>query len=240
MRFKSLLCAAALALSGAAATPALAQNCTVFTDVLATDPFCPNVEWLRNRAITLGCSATAYCPTDPVSRLAMAAFMNRLGTALTPVFVRKREPGPAPKNFSTQQILCASDPIAVTGYPRTALVRGLANLYTPDNSMDIKAFVVLSTDNGATWVAPLTNDGTAYAMLQTGLTPPADVSLYPMTAIDLNVNVTYRFALAVERTAGTGAVANSYCENLIQVLNRNGTSSPFDAPADPGPHGRGD
>ena len=64
--------------------PALALPCAGFTDVDDTSPFCPNVEWLRNRGITLGCAANLYCPTDAVSRLAMAVFMNRLGTALTP------------------------------------------------------------------------------------------------------------------------------------------------------------
>ena len=62
-----------------------AQSCAGFVDVPASDGFCPNVEWLKNRSITLGCTDTThYCPTASVTRLAMAAFMNRLGTALTP------------------------------------------------------------------------------------------------------------------------------------------------------------
>ncbi len=71
------------------AAPAMAQNCAGFTDVVddgvAPGAFCPNVQWVKNRSITLGCtSATLYCPTNNVTRLQMAAFMNRLGTALTP------------------------------------------------------------------------------------------------------------------------------------------------------------
>ena len=51
--------------------------------------FCQNVEWIKNRKVTLGCtSTTLYCPNDRVSRLQMAAFMNRLGTALTPLVLR--------------------------------------------------------------------------------------------------------------------------------------------------------
>ena len=34
---------------------------------------------MKNRGITLGCTATLYCPNDYVTRLQMAAFMYRLG-----------------------------------------------------------------------------------------------------------------------------------------------------------------
>jgi hypothetical protein len=77
-------CLAALAGSPAA----FAAPCSGFTDVDATSPFCPSVEWLKNRNVTVGCTASAYCPDAAVSRLGMAAFMNRLGTALTPVALR--------------------------------------------------------------------------------------------------------------------------------------------------------
>lgn len=239
MQLKRLLAAGAFALAALAALPASAQNCVGFTDVLATDPFCPNVEWMRNRAITLGCTTTTYCPTDPVSRLGMAAFMNRLGTALTPAFLRKRDITLGALNYVGQQNLCATDALTISDYPRTAIVRGLVNLYTPDGGMDVKAWVVYSTDGGTSWINPASGDGLAYAALYTGQTPPNDVSLHPMNVIDLNVGSTYRFALAATRTTGTGAVANTYCENLVQLVNRNGTSTPFDA--DPsGAHGRGD
>ena len=44
--------------------PALALPCAGFTDVDDTSPFCPNVEWLSNRGITLGCAATR-CTVPP-------------------------------------------------------------------------------------------------------------------------------------------------------------------------------
>ena len=78
-------CALALALVVSAS--AIAAPCAGFTDVDDTGPFCPNVTWIRNRNITLGCEAGLYCPTAPVSRLAMAAFMNRLGNVLLPPHV---------------------------------------------------------------------------------------------------------------------------------------------------------
>lgn len=62
------------------ATPSiLAAPCAGFTDVDSTSPFCTHVTWLKNRGITLGCTATLYCPTDYVTRLQMAVFLYRLG-----------------------------------------------------------------------------------------------------------------------------------------------------------------
>lgn len=61
---------------------AVAGQCAGFTDVLDNETYCLSAQWLRNRAITLGCTTTQYCPTGNVTRAQMALFMNRLGTAL--------------------------------------------------------------------------------------------------------------------------------------------------------------
>jgi hypothetical protein len=244
LQLKHLCLAGALGLAALPASSALAAPCAGFSDVDDTvvgASFCQSVEWVKNRAVTLGCGAgTTYCPNDFVTRLQMAAFMNRLGTALTPQLLRKRDPGLGGQNFSAAKNLCATDPVTVTGYPRTAIVNGMLNAFTPDGGMDLKATVVYSTD-GTTWIAPATNDGTAFGALYAGLTPPDDVTLRAVNFINLDVGTTYRFAIRGERVAGTGQNANAYCEVLVQLVNRNGASSPFDAAAaDPGPHGRGD
>lgn len=54
-----------------------AAPCAGFDDVDSANAFCPNVEWMKNRGITNGCSATQYCPDNPVTRLQMAAFLAR-------------------------------------------------------------------------------------------------------------------------------------------------------------------
>ncbi len=59
-----------------------AQICTPFTDVAAADGFCSSIQWMHNRGITLGCTASQYCPADPVRRDQMAAFMFRLGNVV--------------------------------------------------------------------------------------------------------------------------------------------------------------
>jgi hypothetical protein len=56
-----------------------AAPCAGFTDVEDTSGFCTSVAWMKNRAITLGCDATHYCPADFVRRDQMAAFLYRLG-----------------------------------------------------------------------------------------------------------------------------------------------------------------
>ena len=56
-----------------------AAPCAGFTDVDDANAFCTSIAWMKNRAITLGCTATEYCPADFVRRDQMAAFMYRLG-----------------------------------------------------------------------------------------------------------------------------------------------------------------
>ena len=48
---------------------------THFADVPASDVFCKHVHFLWAKGIIAGCSATQYCPGDPVTRDAMAKFL---------------------------------------------------------------------------------------------------------------------------------------------------------------------
>ena len=77
----------ALLLAAGVAKPpaAIAAPCAGFADVDDSSQFCRNVEWVRNRLVTLGCTSTsAYCPNDVVTRLSMAAFLHRFADAMTP------------------------------------------------------------------------------------------------------------------------------------------------------------
>jgi hypothetical protein len=72
--------AGALALAMLLGSPAaLAAPCAGFTDIDDSSQFCVNVEWMKNRGITLGVTPELYGPDLPVTRLQMAAFMYRLG-----------------------------------------------------------------------------------------------------------------------------------------------------------------
>jgi hypothetical protein len=46
-----------------------------FSDVPATNPFCKHIHFLWAKGIVSGCSATQYCPSQPVNRDAMAKFI---------------------------------------------------------------------------------------------------------------------------------------------------------------------
>jgi hypothetical protein len=59
-----------------------AAPCAGFIDVQDTDAFCPSVAWMKNRGVTTGCTATAYCPNDAVTRLQMAGFLSRMDRVL--------------------------------------------------------------------------------------------------------------------------------------------------------------
>jgi hypothetical protein len=50
-----------------------------FTDVPTGSSIHDDVEAIANAGVTTGCTATTYCPNDPVTRGQMAQFMNRLG-----------------------------------------------------------------------------------------------------------------------------------------------------------------
>lgn len=71
-------------------SPVRAQFCPgvspwVFDDVQPSDPFCGFVTWMAQNGVSLGCQIIdgnhrLYCPAGNVSRLQMAAFMNRTAT----------------------------------------------------------------------------------------------------------------------------------------------------------------
>jgi len=59
---------------------ASAYNCSpgghsVFSDVSPTDSFCKHVHYLAAQNVTLGCDATHYCPSQTITRDAMASFI---------------------------------------------------------------------------------------------------------------------------------------------------------------------
>ena len=53
----------------------VAGGVSLFTDVLPTDIYCKHVHYIASQNVTLGCSASKYCPADLVSRDQMAGFI---------------------------------------------------------------------------------------------------------------------------------------------------------------------
>lgn len=67
----------AIALVLTIALPAGVMAIHQFTDVPNTNTFHNQIDALADSGITAGCTATKYCPADPVRRNSMAAFLTR-------------------------------------------------------------------------------------------------------------------------------------------------------------------
>ena len=201
-----------------------AAPCAGFTDLDDSSGFCNNVQWLVNRSITLGCTASLYCPYDSVSRLQMALFLTRLGTnALTPTFLESVG-GSSALTLVNGPVVCQLPDYTVTNFPRTA--RGHATFGARSGSpADVAVQFVESTDSGATWTPvsinqSLSSDAQSYHALAVLLPPRA-----------LDVGVAYRYGLRVSRVAGsatTGDPADYACRVKLYVDNRNPLAPPFD------------
>lgn len=226
MNLRTLLVVVA-SVASIGASSAWAAPCAGFTDVDSNDPFCPNVEWLKNRAVTFGCtSTTLYCPTAPVSRLAMAAFMNRLGTALSPRVIQTMETLPTTVG-GTYVYGCQTADIAVA-HPQQAMLTGSVTFQPTGSSLTTRIRPAYSTDGGATWLSAAGGAlwlGTASADEFGAITGHGG-------AIDLEPGVNYRFGLGVQIILGTGTYGALACRTTLTIQNRNGASSPYDTLSD--------
>jgi hypothetical protein len=232
---ETMVCKRAMAVAISAAASGAYAQCAGFTDV-ANDVFCPNVEWLKNRAITLGCNPPAndnFCPTLNVSRLAMAAFLNRAGRALTPEILLRQVtfgavtvPGQPPEFAS---IHCVTTDTAAATYPRQALVNGSLTALADASAAGLNIFLFVSTNGGMSYTQ-------LDPMVSVGQRTTAAANSWGGAALtesmDLAPNTTYRFALGFRRDIvgplTMGNVAAGRCQLTASIFNRNGTSSPFD------------
>jgi hypothetical protein len=203
--------------------PALGQsNCGDFIDVSPTDFFCQNVEWIANRLVTLGCTATEYCPNNFVLRSQMAAFLNRLGTALTPTILRTIEAPPANSTYDPSIILCASPAqLPITDFPRQASFAATLMNFTASATKTIQGQLVYSTDNGANWLP--TGDAVMWQTVD-----PLERTTLALVGGPLNLGVGSSYLFAIRGTTNNPiATVFSECQLNVRIENRNGTSTPF-------------
>ena len=201
---------------------AYAAPCAGFDDVDTASVFCVNVEWLRNRQITLGCTDTLYCPNDTVSRLAMAAFLNRLGQVLTPVQVFEDDGMGAMASIGTLYA-CQTGDVPAAPYPRQVMhvasvtIESVGELY-------YTLMTVSSANAGSSWSVPFastTRTGSPEAAYSTGTV----VGMYALPA-----NQSRRFAVRVQRTSGaTDGFATLRCQVAVSITHSPGTVTPFDS-----------
>ncbi|MGZ8715166.1 MAG: Ig-like domain-containing protein [Mycobacterium sp.] len=196
--------------------------CGGFSDVDPLSVFCPNVEWLRNRQVTLGCLVGLYCPNDAVPRVQMAAFMNRLGTAGTDL-VLSMQAQPGAIDLDTSTVVCQTTDFAVVDFPRLAVVDAILSGQGAAN-VSFVAEAVASFDDGTTW-APLAGTAAAgsAASGHWGNVRAAGTR-------DLDVGQSVRFGLRVSRGGlpGAGGLSASRCNLRTQIGNRVTGYSPLD------------
>lgn len=209
---------AALAVAGTALGATIAFASHRFTDVPTSASFHSAVDWLADRAVTLGCATTLYCPNDAVTRAQMALFMQRLGTALTPTVLSASASvntgafNPLP----TEAVHCQT--VAYTpDFSQRAIVNSAFNLYTPSGfSFEVEA--VYSTDGGATWVffGGQPGRGGKASTVQAHYANATDVAhrvLTPGTA--------YRFGTRVRIVNGSSILGDGGCEVLATIVHNN-------------------
>jgi len=200
-----------------------AAPCSGFTDVNDTDSFCPSVDWLKNRSITLGCtSATTFCPTDVVNRAQMALFMNRLGVALTPTILHTESI--VTNSLASPVIMCLAPEVMNDFFPRTGIMRATVHSQV-DADVAVKFEPVVTS-----------NDGITFTTIGTGTVASAGTSVADSYLnatvlagpIPFDLMMDYRFALRATRLAGTGnLVGTNGCAITVEVVNRNPSSAPF-------------
>jgi len=72
--------------------PLVGQAASRFIDVPSDNPLAADIEWLEAWGITKGCTATEFCPNDPVTREQMAASFTASLLRERPAVRGRREP----------------------------------------------------------------------------------------------------------------------------------------------------
>lgn len=205
-------------------------SCAGFTDMSAGG-FCPNVDWMRNRAITLGCGAGLYCPLDNVLRDQMAAFMNRSGKVLSPETLSVQEstgPITLPGEFPIPAVRkCITTSATSLNYPRQALVIATMSGLADGNVASWRTPLVVSYDGGANWdnLAPSVSVGPRLSADPNGWGGSLVVE-----KVELPPGVTPAFAINIRRdnqTVSVGNLVEGRCQLTVEIYNRTVTTAPY-------------
>jgi hypothetical protein len=195
------------------------QTCAGFDDLDASHPMCPNVDWVRNRNVTLGCSAFQYCGAEVVNRLSMAAFMNRAGSVVSPAVDGAFSPSVSVYAGFYQ---CLTPVLPAADHPRRVLVDVMITGMPIFGAGDVELRAVaerqfLFAAFGAS------SRGTAVAGEAMTLTASAAFDVPP----DIG---DFHFGLQASQPPGGPSYSlDGGCATRIVILNRNDTHAPYDA-----------
>ena len=225
MKPKNLAAAVVFGLTAGTTSIATAISpCAGFTDVQSSDSYCNAVQWLKNRAITLGCtSATLYCPADVVTRASMALFMNRLGVALTPRFA-SLQAGTTAQSLAPGQFFpsCATTTLPAVGFPQTIRTRATISVQAAGPALQM--FLVASL-NSAGYI-----NLNSTSLVVSGPNGLQNLS-WTSNTLDIAPNTTVSFAVGISNPAsaiGNLSVSPGLCAIEGEVFNTNPAVAPFD------------
>jgi len=189
------------------------MQCAGFLDLPASSPFCASVEWMKARAITLGCDGSNYCPNADVIRLAMAAFMQRLGDWMSGQ-TRVESQAPGTLDFADAPVVCSTGDIVPSTAPRRAVVDAIFSGRASNDSTGYTRLVV-SQDRGVSWQALSTHDPQA--------TFPSGEwrSVRGVAHYDMPAYHELRFGVRVDRGTSTdpAGVNDSACRLRVRIGN---------------------
>ncbi len=204
-------------------------SCAGLTDVDYLGPFCSSVAWIKNRDVTQGCSAGAYCPQTDVSRVAMAAFMKRLGTALSGTVVGLQQSlGPIDPGATVDPFFCilgVNGEMPAAKYPRRVHLDGVLNgIANGDTGVQIE--IVAALDWGGRALASVATSKASFAAGRW-------TQVHALGHFDLPAGQPLAVALIVSRGGlpGTATLTDSDCKLRARLESRDGASAPFDGAA---------
>ena len=235
MNYRFLAASVLALLASFGTTAAQAAPCSGLADVDDTSPFCPNVQWLKNREITTGCNVGLYCPDQPVTRAAMALFLRRFGNVLnTHVATASPTPLPSLNPSSTPVRICQAPPgLPPSAWPLAAHGYGIIEAYGgPEDPADFFGQFVESSDDGVTWT--VVSPRQSVSALGTDPAAPFLESrtslkvLLPLRTLDLGKRYTYGIEVGrVSGSATTGMLFHVRCAITVLFENRNPDTAPF-------------
>jgi len=190
----------------------------LFDDVDDGAIYADAVEWLVNRAITLGCGGNNYCPNNRVTRAQMAMFMQRLGNALSPQFIMQT----AESSSDLNEVLCQTASDYTPDFPQVAFIHANFSVIGDADGVDFATRASYSNDGGITFYdAP-----PQWTMGATA--PPNDWAVNPnFGVVELTPGTNYRFGVRVWVIGGTCPGCHYICSVITEISNRNPTTSPF-------------
>ena len=218
---RKILLLTALAL---APLPAFAQACVGFTDVQQTDFFCDEVEWMKNRGVTLGCTATAYCPNDSVTRAQMALFMTRLGRVLSPVILRATD-AVVQSAFNPPVVMCNTATVASASHLRQASFTAAIMNFNATAQKTMQGQLVYTTSvpppaDPLLWTP--TGDSVMWQTVD-----PAERTTFALTGgpLQLAAGQSYTFGIRMS-TNNIAALVDAECQLNARIDNANEPPAP--------------